>query len=171
MPMPKPFKVPESVLVVIYTPRLDVLLIRRADVGDERVEFWQSVTGSKDFPDEPLNDTARREVWEETGIECLPVTAARGATLHDWHLENVYGIYPRWLDRYAPGVTHNREHLFGLQVESACPVRLNPVEHTHYQWLPHQRAAEKCFSPSNAEAILLLDRLALNRQSATGGAS
>jgi dATP pyrophosphohydrolase len=38
------FKIPESVLVVIHTPALDVLLIRRADAA----AFWQSVTGSKD---------------------------------------------------------------------------------------------------------------------------
>jgi len=69
----------------------------------------------------------------------------------------VYSIYPRWLHRYAPGITHNREHLFGLRVDAGCSVRLNPREHTHYQWLPHRLAAERCFSPSNAEAILLLD--------------
>jgi dATP pyrophosphohydrolase len=83
-----------------------------------------------------------------------------GTALRDWQLENVYTIYPHWLHRYAPGTTHNREHLFGLQVPSDWPVRLNPAEHTRYQWLPRREAAEKCFSPSNAEAILLLDRFA-----------
>jgi dATP pyrophosphohydrolase len=62
----RPWKIPESVLVVIHTPALDVLLIRRADAN----EFWQSVTGSKDVIDEPLALTAAREVAEETGIEC-----------------------------------------------------------------------------------------------------
>ncbi|MCF8211160.1 MAG: dihydroneopterin triphosphate diphosphatase [Rhodoferax sp.] len=157
--MTKNFKIPESVLVVIYTPTWDVLLIRRADGMGGAQDFWQSVTGSKDFADEPLIDTAVREVWEETGIDCAS-GAAYGDRLQDWHLENVYSIYPRWLHRYAPGVTHNREHLFGLQVDPGCTVRLNPREHTHYQWLPYRQAAERCFSPSNAEAILLLDRFA-----------
>lgn len=157
--MPKTFKIPESVLVVIYTPAWEVLLIRRADGMGGAQDFWQSVTGSKDFADEPLIATAVREVWEETGIDCAP-GSPYGERLQDWQLENVYSIYPRWLHRYAPGVTHNREHLFGLQVDPGCPVRLNPREHTHYQWLPHREAAERCFSPSNAEAILLLDRLA-----------
>jgi dATP pyrophosphohydrolase len=59
------FKIPQSVLVVIHTPALDVLLIRRADAD----AYWQSVTGSKDREDEAFRDTAIREVLEETGID------------------------------------------------------------------------------------------------------
>jgi dATP pyrophosphohydrolase len=154
----KPFKIPESVLVVIYTPVLDVLLIRRADADAVTADFWQSVTGSKDSPHEEFVDTAAREVLEETGIDCRAGNAL-GLQLHDWQLENVYSIYPHWLHRYAPGVMHNREHLFGLQVPVGCPVMLNPDEHTHYQWLPIPEAAQRCFSPSNAEAILHLQRM------------
>lgn len=157
--MPTPFKIPQSVLVVIYTPALEVLLIRRADGADLGGEYWQSVTGSKDALDEPWAMTAQREVLEETGIECSPTHFA-GNCLVDWHLENVYGIYPQWLHRYAPGVTHNTEHLFGVQLAQACPVQLNPREHTAYRWLPYRQAALACFSPSNAEAILQLPRLA-----------
>jgi dATP pyrophosphohydrolase len=149
---PLPFKLPQSVLVVIHTPALDVLLIERADAPG----FWQSVTGSKDFVDELWATTAAREVAEETGI----AAHAPGCTLADWALENVYEIYPQWRHRYAPGVTHNTEHLFGLQVPAGTPVRLSPREHTAYVWLPWQAAAERCFSPSNAEAILWLPKLA-----------
>lgn len=157
--MATPFKIPQSVLVVIYTPALDVLLIRRADAH----EFWQSVTGSKDRPDEPYDLTARREVLEETGIECR-LGSALAQDLVDWHLENVYDIYPGWRHRYAPGVKRNTEHLFGLRVPVATPVRLNPREHTAHQWLPYRLAAEACFSPSNAEAILMLPQLATARE-------
>ena len=157
--MSKSFKIPQSVLVVIYTPALDVLLIRRADSADMGSEYWQSVTGSRDTPHEPWERTAQREVLEETGIDCTPGQAHR-AILTDWQLENVYGIYPQWLHRYAPGVTDNTEHLFGLQVAAGCDVRLNPREHTAYQWLPYRQAADQCFSPSNAEAILQLPRFA-----------
>jgi len=117
----KPPKIPESVLVVIHTARLDVLLIERAD----KPGFWQSVTGSKDRLDEPLAETAVREVAEETGIAVgspdVPLTRLR-----DWGLRNVYEIYPVWRHRYAPGVTHNTEHVFGLQVPAGIPVTLNP---------------------------------------------
>lgn len=142
----RPFKIPLSVLVVIHTPALDVLLINRADSPGH----WQSVTGSKDREDESFEETAIREVHEETGI------AASAGTLTDWNLENVYDIYPHYLHRYAPGVTRNREHVFGLRVPAGTPVALNPREHTAYRWLPWRQAADTCFSPSNAEAILML---------------
>lgn len=142
----RPFKIPVSVLVVIHTPALEVLLIERAD----RPGFWQSVTGSLDAEDEPLDTTALREVAEETGI--------RVGQLKPWHLSNVYEIYPVWRQRYAPGVTHNTEHVFGLTVPTGTPVQLNPREHLAHAWLPWREAADRCFSPSNAEAILQLPK-------------
>ncbi len=145
-------KIPESVLVVIHTPALEVLLIERAD----RPGYWQSVTGSLDSPDESLDETARREVLEETGIDIAGV----GGRLHDWGLTNVYEIYPTWRHRYASGVTHNTEHVFGLTVPAGTPVTLAPREHLAWQWLPWREAADRCFSPSNAEAILQLPRFA-----------
>jgi len=155
------FKIPQSVLVVIHTPALEVLLIRRADAA----EFWQSVTGSKDHLDESFCTTAQREVLEETGIDCRPGSPLT-QELVDWQLENVYEIYPRWRHRYAPGVTRNTERLFGLRVPAATPVRLSPREHTAHQWLPYRQAADACFSPSNAEAILMLPTLAAARERA-----
>ena len=88
------------------------------------------------------------------------ITAGHG--LRDWQLENIYEIYPQWLHRYAPGVTRNTEHLFGLEMPEPVAVRLSPREHTDFLWLPYRQAAEKCFSPSNAEAILMLPRFAGN---------
>ncbi|WP_374669759.1 dihydroneopterin triphosphate diphosphatase [Ramlibacter sp.] len=148
--MTRPYKIPLSVLVVIHTPALEVLLIRRADA----LQHWQSVTGSKDSEDEPFDETARREVHEETGI------GAAIGRLSDWGMENVYDIWPRYLHRYPPGVTRNRERVFGLCVPAGTPVTLNPREHTEWRWLPWREAADACFSPSNAEAILQLPRLA-----------
>jgi len=142
----RPFKIPRSVLVVIHTPALDVLLIERSD----KPGYWQSVTGSLDAEDEPLEHTAWREVQEETGIT--------GGRLRDWGLENVYEIYPVWSHRYAPGVTHNTEHVFGLTVPPGTAVTLSPREHVAFQWLPWRDEADRCFSPSNAEAILQLPR-------------
>lgn len=145
-PMNRAYKIPESVLVVIHTADLQVLMLERAD----RPGFWQSVTGSKDAPDEALRETARREVLEETGI------VAQEADLRDWGLANRYEIYPVWRHRYAPGVTHNTEHVFGLQVPAGTLVRLAPREHLQFRWLPWREAADLCFSPSNAEAVLHL---------------
>lgn len=143
-------KIPQSVLVVIHTPALEVLLIERADAPG----FWQSVTGSKDTEEEAFEETAVREVREETGLDAR----APGHVLSDWALENVYEIYPQWRHRYAPGITHNTEHLFGLCIPQAMPVLLSPREHSAQIWLPWAQAAERCFSPSNAEAITWLPR-------------
>ena len=144
----KPHKIPESVLIVIHTSELDVLLLERAD----RPGFWQSVTGSLDTPDEPLLETARRELFEETGI----VADGERIRLVDWRLSNIYEIYPVWRHRYAPGVTHNTEHVFSVCVPRDIAVTLSPREHLRYAWLPYLQAADKCFSSSNAEAILEL---------------
>jgi dATP pyrophosphohydrolase len=143
-----PHNIPVSVLVVIHTSDLQVLLIERAD----KAGFWQSVTGSLDAADEPLLHTATRELFEETGI----VADGHTIALRDWHMSNVYEIYPVWRHRYAPGVTHNTEHVFSVCVPRDISVTLSPREHLNFEWLPYLEAADRCFSSSNAEAILQL---------------
>jgi len=146
------YKIPVSTLVLVYTPDLLVLLLERADFRDH----WQSVTGSQE-PGEALIDTARRELAEETGID-----AAEYGDLADWHVANVYEIFPQWAYRYPPGTTRNTEHVFGLEVPGPVPVRLEPREHLRHVWMPWQEAAAKCFSWSNRDAILLLPQRIAN---------
>jgi dihydroneopterin triphosphate diphosphatase len=136
------FKIPVSVLVVIHTPEHQVLLLERAD----HPGWWQSVTGSQN-PGETLVETAIREVREETGFD------ARAYKLTDWGYHNCYEIFDCYRHRYPPEVTHNTEHVFGLEVPQTLPVTLAPREHLNQLWLPTEEAATKCFSPSNAEAI------------------
>lgn len=152
------YKIPESVLVVIHTADLQVLLLERAD----RPGFWQSVTGSLDALDEPLSLTAAREVAEETGI------VAGEHALQDWQHTIEYEIYPQWRHRYAPGVTRNTEHWFGLRLDQAVPVTLAPREHLQWTWLPWQDAAARCFSSSNAEAVRQLAWRRLGARNACG---
>jgi dATP pyrophosphohydrolase len=128
--------------VVIHTPDRQVLLIERAD----HPGWWQSVTGSQNSGETPI-ETAIREVAEETGLD------ARRYALRDWGYDNVYEIYECYRHRYAPGTTHNSEHVFGLVVPESLPVTLSAREHLAWQWRPWREAAELCFSPSNAEAI------------------
>jgi dihydroneopterin triphosphate diphosphatase len=146
-PLTKPYKIPRSTMIVVYNEHMEVLLIERAD----RPGYWQSVTGSQD-EGESLLDTAKREVMEETGID------AGGHELTDWQIENVYEIYPIWRHRYAPGVTHNTEHVFGLRVQGRVAVTLSANEHLQYVWLPVELGAPLCFSPTNRDAILSLPR-------------
>ena len=141
-----PFKCPISVLVVIYTSNFEVLLLERA----AHPGFWQSVTGSLEAGESPP-ETARREVLEETGLAC-----AQEAFVN-WHLQNEYEIFKEWAHRYAPSVTRNTEHVFSLELPQKQPIVLSD-EHRSSVWLPYQEAAKKCFSPTNAEAILSLPK-------------
>lgn len=143
------FKLPESILVVIHTAAGHVLLLERAD----HPGFWQSVTGSRASLDEPLRATCAREVAEETG-HVVPPDA-----FDDWQLVHRYAIYPQWRHRYAPGVTHNTEHVFGLRVDAPFVPQLAPREHTAHRWLPWRDAADACFSWTNAQAIRRLHQL------------
>jgi dATP pyrophosphohydrolase len=138
-------KTPVSVLVLIHTPDLQVLLLERAS----HPGYWQSVTGSIEAG-ESLADTARREVREETGID------AAAGRLVAWNLANRFEIFAEWRHRYAPGVTHNLEHVFSLELPATLPVAVAPDEHLASRWLPWQTAADAVFSWTNRDAILML---------------
>ena len=145
------FKIPRSVLVLIHTPDLQFLLLKRApkDVkGEFDVDFWQSVTGSLDALDEPPLLAAKRELFEETGLN------ADEYIFRDLQHAVEYEIFEQWRYRYAPCVTHNTEYQFAVCVPNTqVAVRLAPNEHVAYQWLPFAQAADLCFSWNNAGAI------------------
>lgn len=138
----KNYKTPVSALVLIHTPDLQVLIMERAD----KAGFWQSVTGSIEG-DETPRQAAIREVLEETGLDALQYD------LQDWHTSNVYEIYPHWRHRYAPGVTENLEHLFGLRLPNTLPIKLAPDEHIRYEWVDWREAAKRVFSWTNVDAL------------------
>jgi dATP pyrophosphohydrolase len=142
------YAIPESVLVIVHTPDLQVLLLQR--VG--RRGWWQSVTGAREPGDATMADTARRELAEETGIG--------DAVLSEWRWVNRYTIWPAWRPRYAPDVTHNVEHTFSACVPARRDVRLAPDEHQRYLWLPWRDAVARCYGPTNREALKLLPTIA-----------
>lgn len=143
------YKLPVSVLVVVHTVERQVLLLERA----LRPGYWQSVTGSLDHRGEPLERAAAREVREETGI------SASAGRLTRWNVTYTFEIYRQWRHRFAPGVIHNVEHLFALELPAAVPVTLAPEEHLASVWMPWPEAAAKCFSWSNRDAIVMLGEL------------
>jgi dihydroneopterin triphosphate diphosphatase len=136
-------KLPVSVLVVVHSAAGEVLLLERA----ARAGFWQSVTGSLDRPDEVPAAAALRELGEETGIRAAPQALRR------WNLCYTFEIYPQWRHRFAPGTTHNTEHVFSLELPGRMSVVLAPDEHVASRWLPWREAAAQCFSWSNRDAI------------------
>ena len=139
-------KLPVSVLVLVHTAGREVLLLERA----MRAGFWQSVTGSLDRLDEPLEAAAAREVLEETGID------ARSGRLERWNVVYTFEIYQQWRHRFAPGVVTNTEHVFAVQLPERASVRIAPDEHVAFIWLPWREAAARCFSWSNRDAIVML---------------
>jgi dihydroneopterin triphosphate diphosphatase len=158
-------KIPVSVLVVMVSPRGDFLLIERAD----KAGYWQSVTGSLDFPDESPLQAAVRELAEETGFEATPTAIPtvldadagellKPGLLRPWPYSLQYEIFEHWRHRYPAGVTHNTEHWFVACVPDGFIPRLAANEHVGYAWLNANEAAERCFSPNNAQAILELNQ-------------
>ena len=137
-------KIPVSVLVVIHTPALEILLLERA----KQPGLWQSVTGSQE-PGETLLETARREVGEEAGLHPI------AEDFIPWNVANNFRI-TLTPERFAPGTSHNREHVFTLCVPEPVAVTLAPDEHLAWRWLPWREAAAQCFSWSNRDAILML---------------
>jgi dATP pyrophosphohydrolase len=136
------FKKPVSSLVLIYTEDFKVLLMERAD----KKAFWQSVTGSLEENETP-REAAVREVFEETGIN------TNQYLLEDWQLSHIYEIYAHWRYRYAPNITHNTEHIFGLKVPTTISVQLSEHEHVQYLWVDWKEAIDKVFSWTNIQAI------------------
>ena len=145
---PARWKRPESVLVVVHADDGAVLLLQRADDP----AFWQSVTGSLEPGESPL-EAARRELREETGLALEP---------RDLRLRTRFAIGGPWRARYAPEVTHNVEHAFVVRVEGRPPVTLAADEHLACRWLPAAAALALASSPTNRAAI---------RRAAAGGAA
>jgi len=136
------YKTPISALVLIHTTDLQVLIMERAD----KAGFWQSVTGSIEAGETPY-DAAIREVREETGLD------AHQYVFTDWQSSNIYEIYPHWRHRYAPGITQNTEHLFGLELPKPMPIQMEPDEHIRYEWVDWREAATRVFSWTNIDAL------------------
>ncbi len=147
------YKIPISVLVVIYNNFGNILLLKRAD-SPNNLDLWQSVTGSKELSDNNLITTACREVYEETKF------IVKQNQLENLNLITNFEILPYWKHKYAPDITHNCETAFAFCTEFQQEIpTLQSKEHTEFLWLHWQIAAEKCFSPSNKKAILQVANL------------
>ena len=140
-----PFKQPRSVQVVIFTetpPGREFLLLRRLS---SHGGFWQAVTGSLE-DDETHAQAAVREVYEETGFR------PRRDELIELGIVNVFEIAPQWRMKYAPGVTHNEEVCFALQV-AKLDVVIDAMEHDAFAWVDYAAAMQMLYWESNRRAF------------------
>ncbi|OOZ36688.1 dihydroneopterin triphosphate diphosphatase [Solemya velesiana gill symbiont] len=138
------YKRPESVLVVVYPMRGEVLMFRRT----RPKHWWQSVTGSLEWGESP-GRAAERELFEETGLH-------GAGHLVDCHHCERFPIIHSWRKRYAPGAHYNREHWFKLQLPGRRIIKLNADEHSELPWLPIPQAARLATSWTNRDAMLSL---------------
>lgn len=137
------YKRPESVLVMIYDHNDQVLVLQRKDDP----EFWQSVTGTIEIDEMPI-ETAIREVLEETGLDVI----TSGFDIVDTRVVNQFEIRPEWRHKYPPGEFTNTEYVFTVCVNSSLPITL--TEHFQYKWLKASDARDLVWSQSNRDAIV-----------------
>ena len=109
------------------------------------------MTGSLQSLGETPEAAARRELYEETGIE------ADGGWRNHQVAERFY-ILPEYRYRYGPGVTENLEHVFSLRLPERCEVTLNPAEHDLSRWERLSFAAESLWSWTNRAALAQIAR-------------
>jgi len=137
------YKNNQSVLVVIYAKNTNrVLMLQRQDDPD----FWQSVTGTIESGETPKK-TAIRELWEEVRLEISENSTA----LFDCNESIEFEIFPHFRYKYAPNITHCKEHLFLCEAEKEFIPVLS--EHLAYQWVSPEQAIQMTKSSNNAEAI------------------
>ena len=137
----KRYKNPNSILLIIFTKKFKVLLLRK----NSTKELWQSVTGSMELDENPY-ETALRELKEETGIN-----KQRSDLIFD-NKSHKFMIYSEWIDRYKESIYSNKEYIFGLKLNSVVSVKLSS-EHSNYKWVDLNEAIYLVFSWTNKAAL------------------
>ena len=137
----KKYKNPNSILLIIFTIKFKVLLLKK----NSKRDLWQSVTGSIELGEDPY-DTALRELQEETGIN-----KQRSDLIFD-DLSHKFMIYSEWIDRYKESTYSNKEYIFSLKLNDEVSVKLSR-EHSSYKWVDLNDAIHLVFSWTNKAAL------------------
>lgn len=137
----KKYKNPNSILLIIFTTKFKVLLLKK----NSKRDLWQSVTGSMELGENPY-DTALRELQEETGIN-----KQKSDLIFD-DLSHKFMIYSEWIDRYKESTYSNKEYIFSLKLNDEVSVKLSR-EHSSYKWVDLNEAIHLVFSWTNKAAL------------------
>ena len=137
----KKYKNPNSILLVIFTKKFKVLLLKKNTTR----ELWQSVTGSIELNEDP-HETALRELKEETGI-----SKQKSDLVFD-NKSHKFMIYSEWIDRYEKSTYSNKEYIFSLKLNNEVSIKLSS-EHSNYKWVDLHEAIHRVFSWTNKAAL------------------
>lgn len=147
----KALRVPQSVQIFVVRqttsdqsiPNFEVLLLRRIQ---SRGHFWQPITGRVE-PGETISATARRELFEETGL------TPQDGILFDAGYEHSYPLREEWLVNYPAGTTHNDEFAFGFLASPSAPIQIDPNEHESAIWVSFEEALTYLIWHGNQAAL------------------
>jgi len=110
--------------------------------------WWQSVTGMMEPGEEP-EQTAHRELLEETGLT---------GTLRPLGLTHSFWVDSSIVHFPDPEPRFNTEICFSMEVSPEAPVRLEPAEHSEYLWCGLEEAHERMKWEGSKAAVVLLKK-------------
>ncbi|GEM_PF-81313 len=117
---------------------IEYLLLRRAKDEILYPGMWQMITGRIEG-EETAVDCARREILEETGIECPSLVV----------VPYVASFY------FAPDDSIHHVPVFAAEVTGEAAIRLSD-EHDDHAWLPFDEAWKQLVFPGHREGLRIL---------------
>lgn len=135
--------------------RYEYAIFRRV-VGD----FWQCVSGGGEDGEQPL-ETAKREVYEETGLTSAANTFMRLQTTGAVPVTH-FNAHVNWVpDRLVIPV-----HYFGMTADGAT-IQLSE-EHQEFRWMPYDEAVTLLKWDGDKTALWELEQRLNGRESTPG---
>jgi dATP pyrophosphohydrolase len=131
----------EVAIFVARRSRSEVLVVHRTP---ELGGYWHTIAGAVEAG-ESIADAARRELFEETGLETD--VSATGDFRYPLSEET-----PERRARYEPGLTEVRVHCFVADAPDDWEPTLNE-EHVECRWAPAADAPGALFYPDIADAM------------------
>ncbi len=160
------YRRPEKTMIYLYRRNLDepgaanepeYLLLKRSQ--SQAGHIWQPVVGAAQW-DEELIESARREVFEETGV-----TRLQGLMAVGYAFSFVFRFSGQE-SHYPPDAKTIRNIVFAAQVGDKQQIALSD-EHIDYGWFPYRDALDKLHWPEDKKALIQLHPL-LHQTQTTG---
>ena len=141
--------------VLIYPVRRtesewEYLMLKRIK---SRGGFWQGVTGAPES-DETLSESAKRELYEETGYYSLNLTKT--------DISYIIPMEDRWKDIYPEGTKEIPEYLFIAKIDELGSPKIDPIEHNDWKWCSYKEAMDLLSLDDNKRALEAVRRFLKN---------